>query len=221
MALPYSRQQLIQRIRKHVNDGFINDDFSISDREITLYINDAIAFGLVGNMYAGAKVTGALEVPEGYLVTYLLPAVSKDRVSGNWKSTLPQPPLSLPLGHSITRVYFDVGDGSISYDCYPIKTKRTPYRIYMPMQPGIRYWAENSTLWLAAADGTSLYGYPLYVQMPSARSSDMTSPLNLPDDAVNAVFDMVVNKIKQRQSMPRDIISDDLPAGANNVNAQR
>lgn len=218
MALPYSRTQLIQRISKHVNDGIIDDAFAISDNEISLYINDAIAFGIIGQFYNSAKVTGTMEIPEGYLVTYLLPSVTKDSVTGYYYSTMPQPPLSLSLGYSVTRVYFDAGNGSISYDCTLIKNKRMGYRVYMPLPMGIRAWFENTRIWVAGSDGQSLDNYNLYVQMPSARSTDETAPLNLPDDAISAVFDMVIKRIVQRQQMPRDIISDDLPSGANNVN---
>lgn len=214
-------RQLIQRISKHINDGILSDDFAVSDNEIQLYITDAIAFGLVGGVYNNAHVTGTMEVPEGYLVTYKLPEATADPVSGYWKTTLPQPPLSLPLGYSISRVYFDMGNGSISTDALPIKNRRVGYRNLLPMPIGVRYWVESTTMWLAASDNSQLSGSSIYVQMPSARSSDVDAPLNMPDDAVNAVFDMVVKKIVQRQQMPRDIVSDDLPAGNNNIKTQR
>lgn len=224
MALQYSYKQLIQRITKHVNDGLINDSFSISDNEVLLYITDAIAYGLVGGVFNMAKVTGVMEVPEAYLITYLLPAVTQDPVSGHWVTTLPQPPVSLALGYSINRVFFSTGT-SQSMDVLPIKSKRVAYRIFMPMPVGIRYWVENKTIWLAASDNMYLGGNPLYVQMPITRAinpdtlgSDITQPLNMPDDAIDAVFNMVIKKIAQREQMPRDIISDDLPAGATNIN---
>lgn len=227
MALPYTYSQLVQRISKHVNNGLIDDAFAISDNEILLYITDAIAFGLVGGVYNSAHLTGIMEVPEAYLATYLLPAVQLDPVSGYWTSTMPQPPISLPLGYSVNRVFFSTGT-SQSIDCMLIKAKRVGYRNFLPQPVGVRAWFENQIIWLSASDNMYLGGNPLYVQMPITRAinpttlkSDITQYLNVPDDAVNAIFDMVVKKIMQREQMPRDIISDDLPAGNNNVKTQR
>ena len=106
MALPQSWRQLINRIQRHVNDNFPSADYTVSPNEILLYIEEALAFSLVGSVYQMAKVEGNLAVPEGFLTTYLLPDLVQDTITGEWVTTLPQPPLSLPLGYSITRAYF-------------------------------------------------------------------------------------------------------------------
>src|SRR5690606_19284416 len=105
MALGYTWRQLSQRIWKHFNNDFPGTDFSVTENEIYLYINEAMSSGLIGQVYNGAKVLGALEVPDSYILQFELAALSQDIVSGYWTTTLPQPPLSLPLGYSINRVY--------------------------------------------------------------------------------------------------------------------
>lgn len=213
MALLYTWKQLIQRIRQHINNDFPSSEFNTSDNEVLLYINEAMSFGLVGQVWSGAKVIGALDVPEAYLVTFQLASLKKDNVTGYWYSTMPQPPLSLPLGYSVNRVYFANSSNGIGIDCLPIKAKRTSYRMNMPMPFGVRYWVENGKIWLAASDGTSLYGQNCYIQMPSTRATAVTDPINLPDDAQKMIVDLVLARMKDRLQLPQDVIQDDLTQG--------
>lgn len=213
MALTFSWQQLIERIKRHINNDFPNDDFSVSDNEILLYINEAMSFGLVGQVWNGAKVLGYMEVPEAYIVQFQLAAVAKDNVSGYWYTTLPQPPLSLPLGYSINRVYPATSGLGQGQDVIMIKAKRVGRRLNMPMQYGVRCWVTGNKLWLAASDGSSLYGQDFYIEMPSTRAVNKTDSINLPDDAVDMIFTKVVARLKDRMIIPQDVVEDQLPAG--------
>ena len=58
----------------------------------------------------------------------------------------------------------------------------------MPMQYGVRCWVTGNKLWLAASDGSSLYGQDFYIEMPSTRAVNKTDSINLPDDAVDMIF---------------------------------
>lgn len=210
--IAYTKKQLIQRIRQHMADDFPSADFGATENEVLLYIDQAIAYTLVGQVYAGAKIEGNLAMPEAWLTTYSL-TVAKDSATGNWYGTLPQPPVSLPLGYSINRVYIaEAGSGS-SQDFIPIKAKRVGYRRYMPMPSGGRYWVEGSKIWVAANDGGSLGNYTFYVNMAKTRTESITETLNMPDDAIELVFQNVVGKLKDRMQIPKDIIADDISAG--------
>ena len=213
MALLFSWLQLIQRAKRHINNDFPGADFNISDTEVLLYINDAMSFGLVGQMYNGAKLTGVMEVPEAYLVTFLLPALQQNAVTRNWYSTLPQPPLSLPLGYSITRGYFADNINGQGVDWIWLKAKRVSRRSIMPMQYGVYANVENVKLILSSSDGSSLSGKTAYVQMPSTRAVNITDSINLPDDAVDAIFTKVIMRLKERLQLPQDIIQDDVASG--------
>lgn len=213
MALTYTWEQLIERIKRHINNNFPSSDFKTSNNEMLLYINEAMSFGLVGQVWNAAKVTGVLEVPESYLVTFQLAALSFDNVTRNWYSTMPQPPLSLPLGYSVNRVYFANTTYGIGVDVLPIKANRLGYRINMPMPFGVRYWVENSKIWFAASDGSSLFNQNCYIQMPSTRAVNVTDLMPLPDDATDMIFTKVVARLKDRLQLPQDIIQDDLPQG--------
>lgn len=213
MALSYSWGQFIERLGRHINNNFPTAEFSVSDNEMLLYINEAMSFGLVGQVWNGAKVTGVMEVPDAYMATFQLAALTQDSVTRNWYSTMPQPPLSLPLGYSVNRVYFANTTDGEGIDCLPIKAKRVGYRKNMPMPFGVRYWVEGKKIWLASSDGSSLLGQDCYIQMPSTRATAITDAINLPDDAQKMIFDLVVARLKERLQLPQDIIKDDLPSG--------
>lgn len=213
MALTYSWLQFIVRLEKHFNNDYPGTDFTVTRNELMLYINEAMSFGLVGQVYNGAKVLGALEVPESYILQFQLASLTQDTVSGYWTTDLPQPPVSLPLGYSINRVYpatTGLGQGK---DCIAIKAKRVGRRKTMPMQFGVRYWVTGQKIWFAASDNSSLLNQSFYVEMPSTRATDLNEPMNLPDDAAQNIFLSVIAKLKDRLGIPQDIIQDDLPKG--------
>jgi len=213
MAAIYTRKALIERIKKHMAGGFPQADWNISENEMQLYIDQAIAFGIIGQTYMGAKVEGALVVPDAYLITYQLAALVRDNTTGDWYTTLPQPPLSLPLGYSVTDAYFAEAANGKSQPIFILKTKRKSFRNFMPKPTGVFGWVENSRFWLSATDGNSLLGITAYIQMPSARTTDINETMNLPDDAIEAIFTSVVSKLKDRMQIPQDTVEDNLPSG--------
>jgi hypothetical protein len=219
-TIVYNKSQLIERIKKHISDGFGGDDLPFSDNEVLLYLDSALAFRMVGQVYENAKIDGNIAMPEAYLTTYLITTISQDPPTGYWFITLPQPPVSLPLGYSINRVYSaSVGNG-ISQDFYPIKAKRLGYRNNMPFPSGIRYWVEGSTMWLASSNNLPLLNIPIYVQMAKSRTDSLSEPLNLPDDAIQNIFDMTVAEINKRYQEPRDEVKDYQPPGNSNQKMQ-
>jgi len=211
--IAYSKLQLIQRIKQHIADGWPSSEFSSTDNEVVLYIDQAIASTMVGQVYGLAKVEGNLVMPEAWLTTYTLSTLATDSPSGYWYSTLPQPPVSLPLGYSITRVYAAEAGSGQSQEILPIKSKRVGYRKFMPMPNGARYWVTGSKIWLAMNDGSSMLSYTVYVEMAKTRTESLNETLNMPDDAIEAIFQNVVAKLIQRMQLPKDIIQDDISAG--------
>ena len=196
-----------------MSDNFPSVDFGTSENEVLLYIDQALAVALVGQVYANAKVEGNLAVPEGYLTTYLLPSLTQDPITRNWQTTLPQPPVSLPLGYSIDDVYFANSVNGKGQQVFLIKQKRVSYRNNMPLPTGVRAWVEGSTIKLEASDGSSLLNQQLYVRMASTRTSNVNDTMNLPDDAIEVIFGNVIAKLKDRMQIPKDVIADDISAG--------
>jgi hypothetical protein len=212
--IPYTKKLLIQRLRQDLANDFPDAEFSISEREVLLHIDQALAYNAVGQVYNGAKVLGSLEVPEGYLTRYALAALVQDQITSEWYATLPQPPVSLPLGYSITRCYFASAQNGVSQEILPIKAKRSAYRNNMPRPAGAEYKVSNgSTIFITANDGSPLYGLQVYVEMLNTRTSSMTDVLNLPDDAIEGIYNLAYQKLSQRYKMPKDIIEDGIGAG--------
>lgn len=213
MALGYTWRQFCQRLERHINNNFPDQQFSVSENEMLLYINEAMSAGVIGQVYAGAKVLGVLEMPDAYILRFELAALTQDAPTKYWTTTLPQPPLSLPLGYSINRIYPANSTNGVGKDVALIKPKRVGRRMNMPLQFGIRGWVTGNTLWLAASNGASLLNETFYVEMPSTRAVNLTDSMPLPDDAAEMIFTKVITRLKDRLQLPQDIIKDDLPAG--------
>lgn len=210
----YTKKLLVQRIRQDLANDFPDSEFAISEMEVLLHIDQALAYNAVGQVYNGAKVLGSLEVPEGYLTRYELDSLIQDTVTGEWYATLPQPPVSLPLGYSITRCYFGSTQYGVSQEILPIKAKRAAYRNNMPRPSGAEYKVSNgSTIFITANDGSALSGVRVYVEMLNTRTSSMTDVLNLPDDAIEGIYNLAYAKLVQRYKMPKDVIEDQIGAG--------
>lgn len=211
--IAYTKKLLVQRIRQDIANDFPDSEFAFSEREALLHIDQALAFNAVGQIYNGAKVLGSLEVPEGYLTRYALSALVQDAITSEWYATLPQPPVSLPLGYSITRCFFASTENGISQEILPIKAKRAAYRNLMPRPAGAEYKINGSTIYITANDGSPLSGVQVYAEMLNTRTSSMTDVLNLPDDAIEGIYNLAYQKLTQRYKMPKDVIEDNIGGG--------
>lgn len=212
-AIIYSKKQFIERIFKHLNDGFPGQDWTITEGEMLLYIDSTIPGVLKAQMFENAKITGVLDVPESYLVNYELPITIQNNNTKEWVVTLPQTPLELPTGYDITNVYIADPVNGRSQNAWPIKNKRVAFRDYMPTPSGFSFRLEGQMMYLKTSDGGSLLNYNLNVQMPVSRTSDVNAPMSLPDGAIEPIFQKTVALILQRYQIPQDVVLDGLPAG--------
>ena len=80
----------------------------------------------------------------------------------------------------------------------------------MPLPYGARYWVTGSKIWLASNDGGSLLSYTVYVEMIKTRTESLTETMNLPDDAIENIFNNVVGKLIQRMQLPKDVVAEKL-----------
>lgn len=211
--IAYTKKMLVQRIRQDIANDFPDSEFAFSEKEALLHIDQALAFTAVGQVYNGAKVLGTLEVPEGYLTRYTLAPLVQNQVTSEWYATLPQPPVSLPLGYSITRCYFASTQYGVSQEILPIRAKRAAYRNNMPRPAGAEYTVNGSTISITANDGSPLSGLQVYVEMLNTRTSSMTDVMDLPDDAIEGIYNMAYAKLTQRYKMPKDVIDDGIGGG--------
>jgi hypothetical protein len=164
MSLPtITKRTLIERIQLHVANNFPNDDSSLTDKQVLLYVDQALAFAIVGQIWNNAKLEGSIATPEAYISTYVIDSLTKDHNTNDWYGTLPQPPVSLPLGLSVTDAFFAGETTGKSDMIYFIKNKRVSFRAFMPMPTGVRAWVEGDRILLRASNDAGLQGRKLYV----------------------------------------------------------
>lgn len=216
MAMPpYTRRTLIARLKKQIANGFPNDDFPITDKEMNLYIDQVLAAAIPGQVYGQAKVTGMLEASDGFYMTFTFASgPSYDDNRNDWWLTLPETPLSLPLGINVRRVYAASSLFGGETESFRLITgQRKAYRGQLPRPDGVEASFENAIMRMKMSDGGSLLGVPIYVEMISVRATDLDTVLNIPTDIIDVVWDKVFANMFKRYMTPQDIIADNLPAG--------
>jgi hypothetical protein len=139
--------------------------------------------------------------------------LQQNAATGEWFSTLPQTPVNLPLGYSITNAYFSDSAYGQSDPILPIRNKRVAYRDFMPKPTGSSYRVLTNIIYIKASNNQPLLGLNTYVEMAKSRTDDLNEIMSLPDDAMEAIFTSVVQKLTSRYQEPKDIIKDELPAG--------
>jgi hypothetical protein len=211
--ITFTKKMLVERCKRHMADGFPDASFSVLDNEILLYIDQALAYNLIGQVYANAKIEGNLCVPEAYMTTFQCAALQQDSVTREWYTTLPQPPISLPIGYSIDEGYFADSVNGKGINVFWIKQKRKAFRRNLPMPFGVLATVEGSKVKFQTSSGLNLHGNTFYVRMASTRTSSLTDTMDLPDDAIEMIFNNVVAKLTQRLQLPKDIVQDDISSG--------
>lgn len=213
MAVSYTKKMLIERVVKHLNDGWPGNDWKVTSNEVLLYIDSAIPMVLKAQMFENAKVFNVFEVPDAYLLTYLISPLTKNATTNEWKGTLPQTPLELPTGYNITDAYISQPGFGKGQSIIFTQTKRVPYRNNMPKIAGIYARIETNIIYLQSYNGMPLNGQDLYVQMPISRTDSVDDIMSLPDGAIEPLFNKTVSLILQRYQIPQDVVADNLPAG--------
>lgn len=201
-----TRQQLIDRILRYYYNNIPSDDAVLSNNEVDLYINDAIAATMNKQMQENYEITGIMSVPEGYVTTYKLTAPTLDDTTGFYTQTLPHPPMGKADG--IVGVYFSGAKGA-SKPVLHVKPEEMDYFQFMPMPPQAAfYWVENATLYIKCNTDLSHTTDKINVRMASNVQSDANAVLNIPADAVNTVFNTVITTLLGRKNIKSDLIDD-------------
>ena len=65
-------QNIIDRVKRFYYNNYASQDSTLSDNEILLYINDAVASVAVKQANDSYAITGIQEIPDGYITTFKL-----------------------------------------------------------------------------------------------------------------------------------------------------
>ena len=203
-----TRKVLIEQIRRMYYGGLPIDDANLTENEVNLHINQAIAAIAKENYVDYIKLDGIENVDDAFYTTFKNLSVSKDNDTGYYYTTLPHPPLGLSRGYGIADVTFPVSTG-LAKNPIPISPRELEYVDSVKIPPSkIFFWCEGKTLWFKSY--INLVGKAPIVRMISNESSDLTSEINVPGEYISRIIDMVMSKLSIRKQMPEDTTNDGL-----------
>jgi hypothetical protein len=201
-----TRKVLIEQIRRMLYGGVPNDDASISEKEINVYINQSLAYMAKINYTDSIKLDGIESVSDVFYLTFKNLPVLRDTTTGYYYATLPQVPVGLARGYGISTVTFPTSTG-LAKSPIPISVRELDYIDNLKQPPSkIFYWPEGKTLWFKSY--TNLIGKNAIVRMVSTESSTLDDELNLPQEYITDIINLVLNQLKIRKGSPEDIVND-------------
>ena len=201
-----TRRVLIEQIRRIFYGGVPNDDASLSEKEVNLYLNEAIAYMAKVNYTDAIKLDGIETVADSFYATFKNLSITRDSDTGYYSLELPQVPLGLARGYGISTVTFPTSTG-LAKSPIPISVRELDYIDQLKQPPSkIFYWSEGKKLWFKSY--TNLVGKYAIVRMVSTETSDLDAEINVPQEYISDIIDLVINKLKIRKGTPEDNVND-------------
>ena len=202
-----TRKVLIEQIRRLYYGGVPSDDANLSEKEVNLYINQALAYMAKVNYTDAIKLDGIETVSDAFYSTFKNLALALDTDTGYYYLTLPHPPLGLSRGYGISSVTFHVSTG-LAKAPIPISPRELDLMDNMKRPPSkIFYWAEGSKLWFKSPY-YNLTGKNAIVRMVSVENTDLSAELNVPAEYISDMINWIMNQLKIRKQMPEDTTND-------------
>lgn len=121
-----TRRVLIEQIRRMLYGGVPTDDANITEKEINLYINEALAYMAKINYTDSIKLDGIESIADSFYLTFKNLAITKDNDTGYYSLDLPQVPLGLSRGYGISTVTFPTSTG-LAKSPIPISVRELDY----------------------------------------------------------------------------------------------
>jgi hypothetical protein len=184
------------------------DDANITEKEINLYINEAIAYMAKVNYTDAVKLDGIETVADSFYATFKNLAITKDNDTGYYSLDLPQVPLGLSRGYGISTVTFPTSTG-LAKSPIPVSPRELDYMDNLKQPPSkIFYWVEGKKLWFKSY--TNLVGRFAIVRMVSTETSDLDAEINVPQEYITDIINLVMNQLRPRKATPQDSTNDAL-----------
>jgi hypothetical protein len=201
-----TRKTLIEQIRRIYYGGVPNDDANLSENEVNLYINEAMAYMAKVNYTDSIKLDGIETVSDVFYATFKGLTVARDSDTGYYYATLPQVPLGLARGYGISTVTFPTLTG-LAKSPIPISVRELDYMDNLKNPPNrIYYWPEGKKLWFKSY--INITNKNAVVRMVSTEGSDLTAEISLPQEYITDIINMVINQLKIRKSIKEDSVND-------------
>ena len=200
-------QNMIDRVRRQYYNDYPDDSAVLTDNELLLHVNDAVAEVMTKQANDAYTITGLLSTPEAYITTYKLTTFAKDADTNYYYSTLPHPPIGLPENSGVNSVFFSGTKGQSKPILY-VSPNEVDYFRNMPHPPqAAYYWIEGTTLYMwVKTDLPSTT--KVNVRMATHVTNNLSAPINVPPDAIGMVFDVVMKRIIIRKQIQPDNTTD-------------
>jgi hypothetical protein len=203
-----TRRVLIEQIRRMLYGSIPTDDANITEKEVNLYINEAIAYMAKVNYTDAIKLDGIETVADSFYATFKNLAITKDNDTGYYSLDLPQVPLGLSRGYGISTVTFPTSTG-LAKSPIPVSPRELDYMDNLKQPPSkIFYWVEGKKLWFKSY--TNLVGRFAIVRMVSTETSDLDAEINVPQEYITDIINLVMNQLRPRKATPQDSTNDAL-----------
>jgi len=200
-------QQLVDRILRFYYNNYPSQDSILSNNEVLLYINDAAAAVAVKQANEAYAITGTQEIPDGFITTVKITSLSKDENTGYYYATLPHPPFGIPRGNGINSCFFTGSKGHSRPILYVSPNEVDFFRTIPHPPQAAYYWVEGSTIFLYVPTNIPT-SFNLNVRMATMQTTNLSAPINLPPDAIDTVFSLVIDKMIKRKSIKEDYNTD-------------
>lgn len=198
-----TKAQMIELIQRDVNNGLPFDDAQITDNEVSLWLGQAIASVMEEKYRKDAEIESITYMNDFYYATFKNRTVSKDTDTGYYYLCLPQVPLGLPRGISISGVYFKSAEGQLTETVIQIAPQEIDVMRSLPMPKNKIYgWAEGDLFYMMSYKNIKdLKGI---VRMVTSKISDND---DVPDNIGVAAADLVIRRLRSRAGI-QDISND-------------
>jgi hypothetical protein len=207
MITTITYKKFAERIQKFLANNWPDIANTITPNELYMYVFGSMAVMIETDANQKYQLEGVYPSQDGFVTTYAfaMSDLSFDYDSLEYALTLPFPPVNLPLGYSIKTPHF-TGGGGPSFALIPVHAYQWGYQNQLPTPDfGGFYKVENSAMTIIAPNVDLINsGWTLKVPMLSPRSATGadTDIINMPDGALEQVFNMVVEKLLNRKQQP-------------------
>lgn len=201
-----TRKLIAQQILSVIYPNGRSDDADITESLVNIYISEAASVVAVQNYRSNIQLDSVEAVSDAFYSTFKNIQITKDTDTGFYTFPLPQPPIGVPIGVSISSVYLISPSGTRTV-AYPISQRELDIMFEVPIKKDeIYYWAEGNKIYIwSQKDVTKSKAF---VRMISTQSTDINATLNVPDDLLQAIIDMVVKRIMVEKTQPIDLSND-------------
>lgn len=204
-----TRREFIAQIRRMYYGGLPSDDANLREKEVNMYINNAIAFVAKQNYVDSIKMDGIETVSDAFYATFTGLALTLDTTTGYYSTTLPHPPLGLSRGYGIASVTFPVSTG-LAKAPIPISPRELDMIDNLKKPPSkIFYWAEGDKL-MFKSPYYNLVGKNAIVRMISTENTNLDAELNVPQEYIPDMFAWIITQLNARRQMMGDALNDGL-----------